>query len=84
MKKVVLAIFLAMAIFACGSAMQVIRTIIDIATLLCENAASEKPISVLKGQTPQQFCKTKENLQPFVDQVTRAKMAASRATGLAK
>jgi len=84
MKKAVLTIFLVLILFGCGSAMNVIRTIIDIATLLCENAASEKPIDVLKGQTPQQFCKTKENLQPFIDQVTRAKMAASRATGLSK
>jgi len=68
----------------CGAIKPIIRTIVDIATLLCENAASEQPISALQGKTPQQFCKVKANVQPFIDQVKYAKMNASRKMGLVK
>lgn len=85
MKNVILGIALSALIFCgCAAAMQTIRTIIDIATLLCENAASDQPIDALRGQTPKQWCATKANLQPFIDQVTKAKYTASKEAGLSK
>jgi hypothetical protein len=84
MKKLLCVFAMLGCLVGCAALKPIIRTIVDIATLLCENAASEQPISALQGQTPQQFCKVKANVQPFIDQVLSAKLNASRKTGLSR
>ena len=84
MKKLFCVFVVVSCIIGCAAAMPIIRTIVDIATLLCENAASEKPIAVLQGKTPQQWCKIQTNLQPFIDDLLKAKQTASEKAGIAR
>jgi len=84
MKKLLCVFAIIGCIVGCAAAMPIIRTIVDIATLLCENAASEKPIAVLQGNTPQQWCRIQTNLQPFVDDLLKARQSASEKTGIAQ
>jgi hypothetical protein len=86
MKNLLLGFALSAALFcgSCAALKPIIRTIVDIATLLCENAASEKPIAILQGKTPQQWCKIQTNLQPFIDEVLKARQAATEKSGIAR
>lgn len=72
-------------ISGCGAvtaALPVVRSVVEIARLLCENAASEQPVDVLQGRTAQDFCSQERNLRPFVDGLLRAKKAAAMKAGL--
>lgn len=66
------------------NAKSAIKTIDDIASDLCMFAASEQPQEALGGFSPGDFCKVKDNLQPFIDEALAAKMAASQASGFAR
>ena len=81
--RYVIAIVIAIS-FSCAAALPIIRTITDIARLLCENAASEKPISVLNNETPQAWCAHEKNLRPFIDGILNAKATASEKAGITK
>jgi hypothetical protein len=65
----------------CGWLGSAIRTTIDIARCLCEVVAAEQPEGELAGMSPEEWCEVRENLEPFIDEVTRAKAAASRKAG---
>jgi len=61
---------------SCAAMLPVIRGIVDIATLLCENSMSEQPKAVLGGKTVKQFCRIEKNLKPFIDETLKAKQNA--------
>jgi len=87
MKKLLCIFAIVGCVLGCGSLKPIIRTIVDvieIAGLLCENTMSEQPAALLKGKTVQAFCKEKEHLQPFIDEVKGSKLKASRKLGLAR
>jgi len=82
--KTVIAFIVVCFAIGCAAALPVIRTIIDIARLLCENAASEQPIEVLDNETPKAWCAHEKNLRPFIDGIVDAKSSASQKAGIAQ
>lgn len=80
MKRIQLAIIGAAFLVGCGALGSVIRTTLDIARCLCETVAVEQP-DRLGGLTPTEWCEVEKNIAPFIDEVTRARAAASQKAG---
>lgn len=57
-------------------------TLMDAARLLCNLTATEQSEAELAGMTPAEWCAVRENLEPFVEEAKRAKMAAGKKAGL--
>ncbi len=82
----VLPLVIALGLGGCAfwneTAKPVLRTIFDFAHGLCLLSASEQDATSRDGLTPDQFCAIEANVRPFVEQVLRAKQAASAKAGL--
>jgi hypothetical protein len=81
-KNVIIAAMIA-ATLCCAEALPIIRTILDVATILCEVTAEEQPKDELGGLTPAQWCSIPENVQPFLDGAKAAQEEAAGKAGFA-
>lgn len=68
----------------CGWLGSAVRTVWDVARCLCEVTAAEQSEEKLGGMSADEWCDVRENLEPFVAEVTAAKQAASQKSGLTK
>lgn len=75
-----MAIVLVLLVTGCAATKAVVRSVNDIARQLCELTAAESGDKL--GMTPEEWCAVRENLDPFIREVTSAQSAASEKSGL--
>jgi len=86
-KKLVSTLVLIIALSGCAAFWTAVRTVADIARCLCETTAAEQVAAspdALGGMSPEEWCGYEENLRPFIDHVTAAKVAASQQVGFGR
>lgn len=76
--KILLLISITTVFAGCTGVKNVVRSVNDVARQLCELTASEA------GQSPKDWCNVRENLDPFIREVTAAQSAASAQSGLSQ
>jgi hypothetical protein len=82
MKKMVIASLLVVSlVVGCAAIKPIIRTIVDVAEILCILTAEKQNQKALMDMTPQQWCAVETNLQPFIDQLFAAQKAAAVQKG---
>ena len=81
MKVKALILAFCLSLSGCAGLLKGVRTVIDLATCLCEIVAVEQPQDKLGGLTPKEYCEKEENLRPFIEQITKAKAAAAQKAG---
>lgn len=82
MARKIAVVFSLVLLLGCAEALPIIRTIVDVARILCEQTAAEQPPEQLSGQTAAAWCADPDNLRPFEEETLRAKRAASASAGL--
>lgn len=77
MKYLFLAFVVLSGVTGCAAVRPVVRTVLDIATSLCESVAVRSQ-DRLHGLSVSEWCAIERNLEPFIDAV----LAAERKAGL--
>jgi hypothetical protein len=78
-----IAIVFVLLVTGCAATKSVARTLNDVARNLCMLTASDYGEEKL-GMTPKDWCDVRENLDPFIREVTSAQAAAVSQSGLAQ
>lgn len=79
MKSLFCVLAILVGVTSCAAVRPVVRTVLDIATTLCESVAVRGQ-DRLHGLSVSEWCAIERNLEPFIDAV----LAAEREAGLAQ